>query len=155
MTRHDAPMVTWGEFAKAEPELAAFGEGRLRVPPAYLATVRQSGAPRVHPGTPIVATDGLFLFMEPTSPKGHDLRERGRFALHNGVPDADGSGGEFFLSGRGFAVEDPAARAIAAQAGSYEPTEQYVLFELMVSEAHCHGYGDVPLPVRRHWSAAG
>lgn len=147
-------MITWGEFAKTEPELAAFGDDLLGVPPAYLATVRRSGAPRVHPVTPILAGGGLFLFMEPTSPKGQDLRERGWYALHNGVPDADGSGGEFFVSGRGFAVEDPATRAIAAQAAIYEPAEQYVLFELMLSEARCNGYGDVPLPTRRHWSAA-
>jgi hypothetical protein len=31
---------------------------------------------------------------EPTSPKGADLRERGWFALHNGVPDNAGTGGE-------------------------------------------------------------
>lgn len=147
-------MITWGDFAKAEPELAAFGAGRLQVPPAYLATVRQSGAPRVHPVTPIITADGLFLFMEPTSPKGRDLRERGWYALHNGVPDTRGSGGEFFVSGKGFAVEDAAAWAIAAQAASYDPVEQYVLFELRLSEARCHGYGDVPLPVVRRWSAA-
>jgi len=35
---------------------------------------------------------------------------------------------------RGFAVEDAAARAIAAQAASYEPAERYVLFELKLSE---------------------
>jgi hypothetical protein len=146
-------MVTWGEFAKAEPELAAFGAGRLRVPPAYLATVRQSGAPRVHPVTPIITADGLLLFMEPTSPKGRDLRERGWYALHNGVPDTHGSGGEFFVSGMGFVVEDVATRAVAAQAASYDPAEQYVLFELKLSEARCNGYGDVPLPDPRRWSA--
>ena len=146
-------MITWGEFTKAEPELAGFGAGRLGVPPAYLATVRRSGAPRVHPVTPIITADGLFLFMEPTSPKGRDLRERGLYALHNGVPDTHGSGGEFFVSGKALAVEDAAARAIAAQASSYEPAERYILFELKVSEARCNGYGDVPLPARRHWSA--
>jgi hypothetical protein len=147
-------MITWGEFVRAEPELAAFGAGRLGVPPAYLATVRRSGAPRVHPVTPIITGDGLFLFMEPTSPKGRDLRERGWYALHNGVPDTHGSGGEFFLSGRGFAVDDAAVRAMAALAASYEPAEQYVLFELKLGEARCNGYGDVPLPARRRWSAA-
>lgn len=104
--------------------------------------------------TPIITADGLFLFMEPTSPKGRDLRERGWYALHNGVPDTHGSGGEFFVSGSGFAVEDAAARAIAAQAASYEPAHQYVLFELKLSEARCNGYGDVPLPTRRRWLAA-
>jgi hypothetical protein len=104
--------------------------------------------------TPIITADGLFLFMEPTSPKGRDLRERGWYALHNGVPDTHGSGGEFFVSGRGFAVEDAAARAVAARAASYEPAEQYILFELKLTEARCNGYGDVPLPVRRRWSTA-
>ena len=152
---HDArPVITWGEFANAESELAAFGAGRLAIPPAYLATVRRDGAPRVHPVTPIIAADALFLFMEPTSPKGGDLRERGWYALHNGVPDVDGSGGEFFVTGKGFAVEDATARAVAAQAASYEPAKQYVLFELKLSEARCNGYGDVTLPVHRRWSAA-
>src|SRR6266540_1938708 len=146
-------MNTWGEFAKAEPELAAFGAGRLGVPPAYLATVRKKGSPRVDPVTTIITADGLFLFMGPTSPKGRDLRERGWYALHNAVPDAEGTGGEFFVSEEGFAVEDPAVRAVAAQAASYEPAEDYVLFELKLSEARCNGYGDVPLPARRRWSS--
>jgi len=147
-------MITWGEFANAEPALATFGAARLGRPPAYLATVRRSGAPRVHPVTPIITPDGLFLFMEPTSPKGRDLRSRGWYALHNGVPDTEGSGGEFFVSGRGFSVEDAGVRAIAARAAGYEPAGDYVLFELKLSEARCKGYGDVPLPAHRRWSAA-
>lgn len=146
--------VTWGEFARAEPELAVFGVGRLRLPPAYLATVRRGGGPRVHPVTPILTEDGLFLFMEPTSPKGRDLRDRRRYALHNGVPDTNGSGGEFSVSGEGFPVEDAAARAAAVQAASYDPAERYILFELRIGEARCNGYGDVPLPDRRRWSVS-
>lgn len=148
-------VTTWGDFAAAEPELAAFGAGRLVVAPAYLATVRSDGRPRVHPVTPVVTADGLYLFMEPTSPKGRDLRERGWFALHNGVPDADGSGGEFAVSGTGRAVDDQAVRAIAVEAATYEPADRYVLFELRVSEARCNGYGDVELPARRRWRANG
>ena len=144
--------MPWGEFAAAEPELAAFGAGRLLAPPAYLATVRRGGAPRVHPVTPILTPDGLFLFMEPTSPKGRDLRERGWYALHNGVPDTHGSGGEFAVTGRGVLVDDAATRTAVAAASSYRPADRYVLFELKVSEARCHGYGDVPLPERRRWS---
>jgi hypothetical protein len=146
-------MMTWGEFARIEPELASFGAGRLNVPPAYLATVRRSGAPRVHPVTPILTSDGLFLFMEPTSPKGRDLRERGHYALHNGVPDTHGTGGEFFVSGKGFPLEDAAIRAVVAEAASYDPSDDYILFELKVSEARCNGYGDVPLPAHRRWTA--
>jgi len=148
---HDVRMISWGEFVRTESEMASFGADRLGERPAYLATVRKSGAPRVHPVTPIFTSDGLFLFMEPASPKGRDLRERGRFALHNGVPDNEGSGGEFYMSGRGVAVEDAAVRLTAVQAAGYEPAESYVLFELKVSEARCKGYGDVELPTRRRW----
>lgn len=144
--------MSWGEFAKLEPGLAQFGEERLTAAPAYLATVRRSGAPRVHPVTPIFTTDGLFLFMEPTSPKARDLRERGWFALHNGVPDNAGTGGEFNTSGRAFAVDDPGMWAQVAEAASYTPIDRYILFELQLNEARCHGYGDVPLPSTRRWS---
>lgn len=102
--------------------------------------------------TPIFTAAGLFLFMEPTSPKGRDLRERGWFALHNGVPDNAGSGGEFFLVGRGLAVHDVDVRSGVADAASYAPAGRYVLFELRMSEVRCNGYGDVPLPSTRRWS---
>ena len=148
-------MIPWGAFATAEPELATFGAGLLGARPSYLATVRRSGAPRVHPVTPIVSAAGLFLFMEPTSPKGRDLRDRGWYALHNGVPDMHGTGGEFSVSGTAFPVEDPAMRAIAAEAAAYDPAERYILFELKLTEARCNGYGDVALPARRRWSAEG
>src|SRR6516165_5133567 len=140
-------MTTWGVFAAAEPELAAFVAERLQAAPAYLASVRASGAPRVHPVTPIFTADGLFLFMEPTSPKGSDLRERGWYALHSGVSDSLGSGGEFSVSGRGAPADDAGYRAAAARAAGYEPPDRYVLFELSVLEARCTGYGDVMLPV--------
>ena len=102
--------------------------------------------------TPIFTAVGLFLFMEPTSPKGRDLRERGWFAVHSGVPDYAGSGGEFNASGRGLAIDDPDMWARVADAASYSPADRYILFELQLSEARCHGYGDVPLPSTRKWS---
>jgi hypothetical protein len=116
-------MTSWGEVVAAVPELAAFTAERLRNAPAYLATVRASGAPRVHPVTPIITADGLYLFMEPTSPKGADLRERGWFALHNGVPDNAGTGGEASVSGTGSPVEDAAVRARVATAAAYAPAD--------------------------------
>ena len=144
--------ISWGEFAKLEPELARFGADRLTAAPAYLATVRRSGAPRVHPVTPIFTTDGLFLFMEPTSPKARDLRDQGWFALHNGVPDNAGTGGEFNVTGHGLAIDDPDMWSQVADAARYTPIDRYVLFEFQLSEARCHGYGDVPLPSTQRWS---
>jgi hypothetical protein len=146
-------MTTWGAFAVAEPELAAFVAERLRAAPSYLATVRASGAPRVHPVTPIVTPDGLYVFMEPASPKGTDLRERRWFALHNGVPDNAGTGGEASVTGTGHPVDDSAVRATVADAASYRPEDHYVLFELRPTEVRCNGYGDVTLPARRRWRA--
>ncbi|HYJ25448.1 MAG TPA: pyridoxamine 5'-phosphate oxidase [Acidimicrobiia bacterium] len=145
-------VISWRDFAKREPDLARFGAGRLTAAPAYLATVRKSGAPRVHPVTPIFAGDGLFLFMEPTSPKRRDLLERGFFALHSGVPDNAGTGGEFSASGIGLAEDDSDLWALVAEAAGYDPPDRYVLFEFQLSEARCHGYGDVPLPSTRRWS---
>jgi Pyridoxamine 5'-phosphate oxidase len=144
-------MTTWGDFEAEDPDLAAFGAGRLAVAPAYLATVRQGGAPRVHPVTPIIGGGRLFVFMEPTSPKGRDLQERGWYSLHNGVPDMSGSGGEFSISGKATLVDDPDLRNVAARAASYQPADHYILFELGVNEARGNGYGDEVVPARRRW----
>ena len=103
--------------------------------------------------TPIINDRGLFLFMEPTSPKRTDLVERGWFALHNGVPDNAGTGGEFWMSGRGLAVDDPTMWSHVAEAATYTPVDRYVLVELQVREARCQGYGDVALPSIQRWSA--
>jgi hypothetical protein len=148
-------MVRWSDFALAAPALATFGAERLLRPPAYLATVTADGGARVHPVTPIVSSTGLYVFMEPTSPKGRDLRERRRFAMHNGVPDTAGSGGEFFLSGEGVSVDDATVRAAVVAASSYEPAERYVLFELLVGAARANGYDDVVLPEPSRWTASG
>jgi hypothetical protein len=144
-------MSTWGQLEAAHQTLAAFGAERLGHPPAYLGTVRSDGAPRVHPVTPIIGTGHLFVFMEPTSPKGRDLRERGIYALHNGVPDTNGTGGEFHLTGTATLVEDEELRRVAVAAASYAPAERYILFELGVTEARCNGYGDVTLPSPTRW----
>jgi hypothetical protein len=141
----------WSMFAEQEPELAAFGRARLLAAPAYIATLRANGMPRVHPVTPIFGAGGLFLFMEPTSPKGRDLRERGSFGMHNGVPDNEGTGGEFWIAGRGIPVEDPEKRATVVEAATYPPDDRYVLYELTVNEARCNGYGDVGLPAVMRW----
>jgi DNA-binding MurR/RpiR family transcriptional regulator len=146
-------MAQWQSFAGAVPALAAFGQSCLERPPrvSYLATMGADGLPRVHPVTPILGDGRLFVFMEPASPKGHDLRERLVFALHNGVPDSEGTGGEFFVRGVAEPVDDPALRSVAAGAASYQPAGRYVLFELGVSEARCNAYGDVALPEPRRW----
>lgn len=145
-------MGRWAEFAAADPELAAQAAERLHGGVAYLATVRADGSPRVHPVTPIVGSGRLFVFMEPTSPKGRDLRREPRYALHSAVADSSGTGGELHLRGMAQAIDDPALRALATAAASYEPADRYVLFELSVAGAMLTVYAD-GRPVRRRWGA--
>lgn len=143
--------MTWQGLQDTAPELAAFGRQRFdETGVAYLATVREDGSPRVHPVTPIVGQGHLFLFMEPTSPKGHDLRRDGRYALHSAVGGPDGSGGEFLVMGRATFVEDQAIRALASQLASYSPADRYILFELSVERAFSTVY-EAGQPVRRRW----
>lgn len=147
-------MGTWAEFAEHAPELAAFGAQRLSARVAYLATARADGSPRVHPVTPIIGEGRLFLFMEPTSPKGRDLRRDGRYALHSLVTDQNGTGGEFSVRGVAVPVDDPSVRALAARSAGYTPHDRYVLFELGVDGAMSTVYdGEDDQPTRRRWGS--
>src|SRR2546427_7238866 len=129
-------MTTWGEFAAAAPELAAFGEERFRAAEvAYLATVRADGSPRVHPFTPILCDGRLFAFMEPTSPKGHDLRREPRYSIHSLVNHQHGSEGGFWGGGRGTGGGDATVRASAGNAAASVPEGRYGLFVLSVERA--------------------
>lgn len=143
---------TWGRFAGEHPSLAAFGAALLVRAPAYLATVRADGSPRVHPVTPVIGDERLFLFMEPTSPKRRDLLAEPRYAMHSAVPDDAGTGGEFHLRGTARFVDDDRLRAEAVRAARYSPHDRYVLFEFDITTARCNGYGDVELPEPRTWT---
>jgi hypothetical protein len=103
--------------------------------------------------TPVLCDGRLYLFMEPTSPKGHDLRREPRYAMHSLVTDQDGNPGEFHIKGRGQPVDDPAVRARVAEAAPYEPMERWIVFEFSVEEAASTHY-EGKEPVRRRWRAA-
>jgi hypothetical protein len=77
-------VTTRADVVDAIPSWPRWLQRELRAAPAYLATVRADGSPRVHPVTPIV-TEGLYVFMESTPPKGADLPVRSQCARHNGV----------------------------------------------------------------------
>lgn len=142
--------MSWKDLENAAPELATFGLKRFEIGVAYLATVRQDGSPRVHPVTPIIGQGHLFLFMEPTSPKGHDLRRDERYALHSAVSDQNGTSGEFIITGSAKIILDPIERSLASQLASYTPADRYILFELSIESAVSTIYKD-GLPVRQHW----
>ncbi len=143
---------SWADFAARAPELAVFGAERLHGKVAYLATIRPDGAPRVHPVTPIRGEGHLFVFMEPTSPKGKDLQRDNRYAIHCAVSDSSGGSGEFFVAGRAMLITDTETRAVAKRVSRYPPQERYILFELSVESAASTVYegGET---IRKRWAA--
>ena len=145
--------MTWQIFQSQSPELADFAQARLHNKVSYLATIRKDGSPRVHPFTPIIGEGHLFVFMEPTSPKGHDLRRDPRCALHCSVTDTSGESGEVFLSGKATFIEDAGLRAVAVKVSPYQPAERYILFELEIENVTVTEYPDGGSAVRRHWKA--
>jgi hypothetical protein len=144
-------MTSWKEFAQQAPELAAFGKARFGSEVAYLGTIREDGGPRVHPVTPIIG-DELYLFMEPTSPKGKDLGRDPRYQLHCAVENSSGGGGEFYVRGRGARVNDPLVREQAVKASSYAPQDHYILFVFTVEFAFMNQYVNGNPTIRR-WQA--
>jgi hypothetical protein len=142
--------LSWGDFARTEAELAAYGKARLLEGIAFLATSRRDGSPRVHPVSPDIVDGHLLVFMEPTSPKGHDLRRDARYALHAHVapyaPD-----GEFVCRGTAKAVTGE----MRVEFGRKVPqmAERYVLFEFLIEEALRTVYVE-KRPVRTRWTSS-
>jgi hypothetical protein len=145
-------MTNWKTFAGQAPAIAAFGAARFQKGVAYLGTIRADGSPRVHPVTPIIG-EQLFLFMEPTSPKGKDLQRDPRYALHCAVEDSSGGGGEFYVMGRATFTDDPRIREQAVKAASYAPAERYILFVLSLESAFMNVYVEGKATPGR-WQAA-
>ena len=143
-------MTRWNEFAELKPQMAEYGQERFSQGVAYIATIRKDGSPRVHPVTPIISSERMFLFMDPTSPKGFDLRRDSRYAMHSTVADSECSNGEFRVMGRATLIEDPTLRTEAKAASSYTALDSYILFELSVEEAGTTVYGDEK-PLSQHW----
>ena len=143
-------MISWKEFKGQEPELAEFGSKKFSSQVAYLGTVQSSGFPRVHPVTPIITPENLFIFMEPTSPKGRDLIRNNKFFIHSSVPDSNGSGGEFWIKGLAYKKDDSSLRSEAKKFSSYEPAYRYILFQLFVESAGSTIYNNGK-PSYRRW----
>jgi hypothetical protein len=147
-------VLSWADFAPVAPDLESFGRGRFERRVAYLASVRANGSPRVHPVSPFIGSGCLFVYMEPTSPKVADLRRDARYALHCGVEDNSGGGGEFNVTGRAHEVLDERMRSdafAAARATGYGPEERHVVFEFRLGRVLATTYQDGPK--RQRWSA--
>ena len=151
-------MKRWCEFAAEAPAMADAGRTLLyqfRVGLGYLATVRRDGAPRLHPVCPVLANDGLYVFIGNHSPKRGDLLRDERYALHSFPnPQVDD---EFTVSGRATRIDKPAVRQIVydtyVATGAF--TSNDTLFELLLDRALHAKYGPRPCwpPVYTRWAS--
>ena len=152
-------MVTWKEFTAAAPELAQAGRSLLNqfsVGLAFLATVREDGAPRVHPVCPVLSSDRLFVLITPTSPKRQDLIMDGRYALQT-FPQPKPGSDEFYVTGKAVLVDDPVARAAVYRDAKHMADESETLFELTIDRVMHTRWENVLKPgmrsVHQKWRA--
>jgi hypothetical protein len=149
-------MASWGEFAAAEPEMAAAGRKlflQYGLGLAFIATTTADGAPRLHPITIALTDDQLYAFIVP-GPKQHDLERDGRFALHALQPENIED--EFMVAGRAELADNPGERA-AALTGYHQDhaAADHRLFRFDIERALLATYdfrGQWP-PVYRRWRA--
>jgi pyridoxamine 5'-phosphate oxidase-like protein len=127
-------MVTWKDFAAAEPDLADVGRSLLfqfKVGLAFLATVRKDGAPRLHPVCPVLSNERLFVLVIATSPKRQDLLRDGRYALQT-FPQPKPGSDEFYIVGKAVLVDDQAARAGILRDAKHMADASETAFELWI-----------------------
>jgi hypothetical protein len=128
-------MATWGQFAAAEPDLAARGAKLLGVGVAYIATTAKDGSARVHPFTPLIGGGRLLgLIAKHTVKYGNLLRDP-RCAVHAILGDSDE---EFLLIGRAVPSDDCATRMQAAiEARKINMTSKNdIAFEFTIERLH-------------------
>ena len=127
--------MSWQNLLDGNPELAEYGRARFDGRVGYLATVRKDGSPQVHPVSPLLRQNRLFVFMYPTSPKAHDLQRDGRYALHCAVEDREGGEGEFYVRGTARQTTDAADWELVRPGHADEFNVKYILFEFAIEQA--------------------
>ena len=149
-----APMATWAQFSRQEPELAQYGSDLLREDQgyAYLATVTVERSPRVHPVVPFVADGRLMICIVGSSPKVADLRDNGSYMLHATVGDNDT---EFAVRGRAAEVDlgtQPYSVLATQELNAVDVHDGDVVFELDIDRVDAAIWDDGS-PRRQTWRA--
>jgi hypothetical protein len=146
--------MSWKEFEEQAPNLASLGLERLNRKVAYLATLKKDGSPRLHPVTPFIGNDMLFMFTEPSSPKVRDLHRDGRYTLHCSVDRKEGEPLiEFLVSGIAQVITAASMRQRAEKiAASPVVIAAYYLFEFQVKKALAVEYNDAGERIVQYWN---
>jgi hypothetical protein len=146
-------MVSWGEFAAAEPDMAKVLQSSLDwIPITYLATARKDGAPRLHPICPIIGKGRMFVAVNETSPKRFDLKNDRRYAMHS-LPAKNDA--EFYMTGRATMIEDKASRELCAKSAGHTVHDSDWIFEFDLEHVMTAHWEKVGKPdtyaVRKFW----
>lgn len=147
-------MKTWLDFRNDEPEIARIGKNLLlrshpAVGRAFLATLRNDGAPRLHPVSVLIYEDHLYLASPRSSPKCGDLLRDDRFALQAFPSPDDEANEEFYLAGSACQVSDTTRRQAVISGAGVIIGEGEVLFELFLERAMLTRLVDLHTPAER------
>jgi len=129
-------MATWTDFEVDAPDIAGKGRAllyRTGAGEGLFITIRGDGLPRAHPVNVGVVDGHLYTFVQAKSAKRRDLEEDGRYALHaHVIPDVPH---EFLLRGHARLIEDPDMRLMVAFDWAFTVSDDYPLYELMITTA--------------------
>ncbi len=143
-------MITWQEFSSASPEIAAAGTRLLQKNEvAFLATVSETGRPRLHPFVPRILDNRLVAFIMDSSPKLNDLKIRKQYSIH-ALPGPEDE--EFFLSGEAvYCNLDIRLRTDAAVAMGFATgvDEHHILFDFRIDRSLWTKWLDFGTPQHR------
>jgi Pyridoxamine 5'-phosphate oxidase len=150
-------MLTWEEFERAAPEIAAHGRELIeRFQFVLVGTLTKDGSPRITPVEAYVVDGHLLVNMIPRSLKALDLLRDPRVYVHAPVTAKDGSP-EFKLAGRAEVVEDETLRTklddVFWELIQWRPAPDSHYFELLAERAAYVTYDEGQSSIR--WRADG
>jgi Pyridoxamine 5'-phosphate oxidase len=158
--RRKRAVLTWSEFERAAPDVAARGRELLeRFQFVLVGTLTKDGAPRVNPCEAYVVHGHLLLNMMPRSRKALDLLRDPRVYIHTPVTSKDGQAGEFKLAGIARVVDDATLRRkldeLFWEMIQWRPAPESHYFEVLAERAAYHRYGEREVALRWRGASEG
>lgn len=128
-------MASWRDFERGATDIATpartFLDGRRH---KTIATLRQSGAPRITGTEVFFSGSELWFGSMWHSQKALDLRRDPRFALHSGSEDPPSWRGDVSISGTAVEIDDSGVKAAIAEELGSTSDEPWHLFRADLTE---------------------